>query len=201
MEDTKRPNGRHSHFKTNPSFVPPHSFHGSLVFLILCPCSVLGSVPFEMSVSLQDGERRILSPCRSQLPIRSVDFLASFASIRPLFHSRKSLLLRGSMVAFRRSSYCGARRENLRPMVHQREEVSIRRCESDEPVIGYREPGGCTSCGEYGVERECHWVLFTRDGALFGAICHALPTSIRHRSASDDVEAGFLLVLRRTERG
>ncbi|XVE69799.1 hypothetical protein DITRI_Ditri10aG0020400 [Diplodiscus trichospermus] len=135
-----------------------------------------------------------------QLPIRSIDFLASFASISAILDPKQPALLRGSVVGFCGSCY-GAGCENLWSMVYEREEVFIGHCKPDEPIVSDREPGGCTSSSKYGVERERYLLFFTWDGALFGAVRDALPAFIRHRSDSDDVKARFLLVLRCPEHG
>nr|KYP44852.1 hypothetical protein KK1_033658 [Cajanus cajan] len=72
----------------------------------------------------------------------------------------------------------GAGREDLRAVVHEGEEVSIRCGEPHEPDVGDRELGGGTRRRAYGLEGECGWVVFAGDGALLGLVCDALSAFI-----------------------
>lgn len=87
----------------------------------------LSSLPPKVLVLLQDGKGRVLAPCRGQLSLRSLYLVVSIAPIstlQPRGSQNRHLL--GSLVALCSSRGC-ARREDLWPVVHQGEEVSVDR--------------------------------------------------------------------------
>lgn len=126
--------------------------------------------------------------------------MATSAPIRTFFSAENRRPIPGSVVGFRRSGGA-SRREDLWPVVHPGEEVFVRGGEPDEPVVGHREPGQRAGGGEDGVEGDRRVLVFTWDGALFGAICDALSAAVGRRSPPGDAAAGVLLVHRGAECG
>lgn len=76
-------------------------------------------------------------------------------------------------MALRRSD-SGARRQDIRRVVHQREEVFIGGGQPDEPVVGDRELGGRVGGCANGLERECYVFVLVGYGTLSGAVRHTV---------------------------
>lgn len=79
--------------------------------------------------------------------------------------------------------------------------VLVGRGQPDESAVGDREPGGGVGGGADGVEGERGVLVLAGDGALPGAVRHAVPEIARGERDNGDAEAGLLLVFRGAERG
>ena len=101
MEDTYRPIPRLKRHTSCAPHASSFSFYCTLVLRSLHFTFTVPSLPLEMLLLLQVGEGRVLAPRRCQLPVRSMDFLAAFASNGALYVARECPLL-GSLVGFRR---------------------------------------------------------------------------------------------------
>lgn len=79
--------------------------------------------------------------------------------------------------------------------------VLVGRGQPDKSPVSDREPGGGMGRGADGVEGKRGVLVLAGDGALPGAVRHAVPEVARGERDNGDAEAGFLLVFRGAERG
>lgn len=86
----------------------------------------------------------------------------------------------------------GAGRENIWPMVHERKEISMQRCQSHQPTLRHWKLGRGSGSRPDGLEGECIVLVFSGDRSLFSTVCDALSTVLRRRSASFHAPAGVL---------
>lgn len=98
-------------------------------------------------------------------------------------HQPNCHLLSSPLVGHR-DTHRSARREDLRPVVHQGEEVLVDCGQPNEPALSDREFGGGSGGRPDGVEGECSVHVLFGDGPLSCAVCDALSTAVGWRSAS-----------------
>lgn len=154
---------------------PPLGFDCTLVLGFLRRTLTVLPLPLEVFLPLQASQSRVPAQRGCQLPVRSLDLLAAPApnGSVPAAGERP---LPGPLVGVRRAGGDPGR-EDLRAVVHEGEEVPVDDGESDEPVVGDREPGGRAGCGSHGVERERGLLVLAGDGALLRAVRDTIPAT------------------------
>lgn len=151
------------HSTSTPACNPQAAFNSFSFPMVSCASNSANShssIHSEMLLSLSHGEGRVFAPCRSELLLCSLVFMASHASVIAINQSRECYLP-SSLVCFLSSCH-RARLKDIRTVAHDWEAVSVKDGKSNKPFLGVGKLGRCPSSRTDGMERECDFNVLIR---------------------------------------